>query len=672
MIDPLTDAPKYINYSRGDVEEDGETRSEAGDSSYSVAHFSRPGNYRKPSSASRSTYSKATEIGSNSQRRSSADSKTDMESTPGRSLKRQAPDESILLSHSPLDQIKISCAMTFSDSNSVGSSLRRPGSSHGTESEYSAATSLSSSNSDGPRRGGTLKGPSSHKYPPNSFPREEFPREDDQNTARKRGFFTHSPFRRKSKSEKRERELLSQKQHYQRPQANLEQKQHAQQRMPQVQGFNTNTQHSGRNAWNAEPPRGYTTSNQDPRSPTRQSNITAVGLPSSPEPLDPRTSFQLNVGENVFDVAPPDNRVPSDSQSNQRLQQEQKHSDEDNPELDPIAQALAELNNGGNVSNTGSMRKTADRFYGIATPAPHSPGQGDNALSQQKGAPPLTYTAPKRSALDAPAPAHTSAAMQQTLRKYRNDTEYMLEGPPQMPAALQDPPLRTGSQQSMRQRSNTVGYERPSSSRNSVEAPRVPSPNPHPSNRSVSPRPPSYRDGRYGGSVSPKPPMDGRIPSPNPYQQAHSRPGTAQTYQRSSSGIDYHQQPPPQYQHHTQQPHMRRTPSPNPMMVNNDLVRNVSQASYRPYTPNTQALVQQPQHQGRPRMQHSGSFSQIDAQSGAIESFGRRGRNSYYDSGYGGHSNQQTAVARPRSKSVVDTSRAGSFARDGRPILYYG
>lgn len=601
-----------------------------------------------------------------------------MESTPGRSLKRQAPDESILLSHSPLDQIKISCAMTFSDSNSVGSSLRRPGSSHGTESEYSAATSLSSSNSDGPRRGGTLKGPSSHKYPPNSFPREEFLREDDQSTARKRGFFTHSPFRRKSKSEKREREQLSQKQQYQRQQTDLEQKQRVQQRIPQVQSFNANTQHSGRNSWNAESARGYTTSNQDLRSPTRQSNLTTVELPSSPEPQDPRTSFQLNVGENVFDVAPPDNRTALENQSNQRPQQEQKSLDEGNPELDLIAQALADLGGGGNVSNTGSVRKTADRFYGIATPAPQ-PGIGnDNALSQQKGVPSQIYMAPKRSALDAPAPAHTSAAMQQTLRKYRNDTEYMLEGPPQMPAALQDPPLRTSSQQSMRQRSNTVGYERPSSSRNSVEAPRVPSPNQHPSNRSVSPRPPSYRDGRYGGNVSPKPPMDSGVPSPNPYQQAHSRPSTAHTYKRSSSGIDYHQQPhpPPQYQQHTQQPHMRRTPSPNPMIANHDLVRNASQASYRPYTPNTQALVQQPQQQGRPRIQHSGSFSQIDAQSGAIESFGRRGRNSYYDSGaagYGGHINQQTAIARPRSKSVVDTSRAGgSFARDGRAILYYG
>ena len=604
-----------------------------------------------------------------------------MESTPGRSLGRQAPDASILLSHSPLDQIKISCAMTFSDSNSVGSSLRRPGSSHGTESEYSAATSLSSSNSDGPRRGGTLKGPSSHKYPPNSFPREEFPREDDQSTARKRGFFG-SPFRRKSKSEKRERELLGQKQQYQRQQADLEQKQRTQQRMPQIQAFNTNAQHSSRNSWNTESTRGYTASNQDLRSSTRQSNITTVELPSSPEPLDPRTSFQLNVGENVFDVAPPDNRIASENQQNQRPQQELKHSEVDNLESDPIAQALAELKGVGNVGNTGSMRKTADRFYGIATPAPHSPGPGvghDNALGQQKGAPPLTYMAPKRSALDAPAPAHTSAAMQQTLRKYRNDTEYMLEGPPQMPAALQDPPLRTGSQQSMRQRSNTMGYERrPSSSRNSVEAPRAPSPNRHSSNRSVSPRPPSYRDGRYGGNVSPKPPMDGCVPSPNPYQQSHSRPGTAHTYKRSSSGIDYHQQPqqpPPQYQQHTQQPHMRRTPSPNPMVANHDLVRNSSQASYRPYTPNTQALVQQPQQQGRPRMQHSGSFSQIDAQSGAIESFGRRGRNSYYDSGvagYGGHSNQQTVIARPRSKSVVDTSRAASFARDGRPILYYG
>lgn len=78
------DAPKYINFSRGDVEDESDTRSEAGESSYSIAQFSRPGNYRRPSSASKSTYSEATENGNSARRRNSTDSKTDRESTPGR------------------------------------------------------------------------------------------------------------------------------------------------------------------------------------------------------------------------------------------------------------------------------------------------------------------------------------------------------------------------------------------------------------------------------------------------------------------------------------------------------------------------------------------------------------------------------------------------------------
>ncbi|KAF8420636.1 hypothetical protein EV426DRAFT_238101 [Tirmania nivea] len=614
----IPDAPKYINFSRGDVEDEGDTRSEAGESSYSIAQFSRPGNYRRPSSASKSTYSEATEN---------------------------------------------------------GSSGVRPGSSHRTESEYSAATSLSSSNSDAPRRGGTLKGPSS-QYPPNSSPREESVREDDQSSiARKRGFFA-SPFRRKSKSEKQEREqLLLQKQMYQRQQAEQDQKR-VQQRISQAQ-IMPPTQNN-RNSWGPEAARGYSAGSQELRSPTRQSHLVGAELRSSPEPLDPRTSFQLNVGENVFDVAPPDNRPPSEIHPSQRQQQVQKPSEEENAEMDPIAQALAELKGVANTSNSGSVRKTADRYYGITTPAPPSSGPGivSDEMAQPRGNPPPTYMAPKRSALDAPAPAHTSAAMQQTLRKYRNDTEYMLEGPPQMPAALQDPPVRTGSGQSMRQRANTMGYDRPSSARSSAEVPRAPSPNPLPNNRSVSPRPQGYGNPRYGGNISPKPPIDGRGPSPNPYQQAQSRPGTAHTYKRGNGGMEYYQQqqqPPQQYQQHAQQQQqMRRTPSPNPMAANQDLVRNASPASYRPYIPNAQALVQQPQ-QARPRSQHSGSFSQMDGHSRAIESFGRRGRNSYYDSGtagYGGQNNQM-AVARPRSKSVVDTARVGSFARDGRPILYY-
>lgn len=267
----------------------------------------------------------------------------------------------------------------------------------------------------------------------------------------------------------------------------------------------------------------------------------------------------------------------------------------------------------------------------------------------------------------------------------------MLEGPPQMPAAIADgPPSRTGSGGSMRNRANTVGYDRSptrQTMRNSVDVPRAASPQPpvqayNPN--SVSPRPqPVHPDGRYSNSPQPMQHDPRRSVSPNPY----ARPGTANTYKRASTaGIEY-------YQQQTQQ-QQRRTPSPNPMM-NQDRGSTNSPATYRPYSPNPQAIAQHqqpqqpvpihPQQQGyhqqqppmqRPRSQHSGSFGQMDAQSGAIESYNpRRGRQSYYDAsgqGYGvGAPQQSMAVARPRSKSVVDVNR-GQFSRDGRPILYYG
>lgn len=71
----------------------------------------------------------------------------------------------------------------------------------------------------------------------------------------------------------------------------------------------------------------------------------------SPEPVDPRASFQLNVGNNVFDVATPD-------QKNTAMQNIPLHSAAE--ELDPIAQALAELKGSTKAS---SSRVSADNYH---------------------------------------------------------------------------------------------------------------------------------------------------------------------------------------------------------------------------------------------------------------------------------------------------------------------
>ena len=77
---------------------------------------------------------------------------------------------------------------------------------------------------------------------------------------------------------------------------------------------------------------------------------------ASPEPVDPRANFQLNIGDNVFDVASPDAHDPAKTNKQEE-------------ELDPIAQALAELKG---VTKQTSLRVSADRYHGIATPIPPS------------------------------------------------------------------------------------------------------------------------------------------------------------------------------------------------------------------------------------------------------------------------------------------------------------
>lgn len=554
----------------------------------------------------------------------------------------------------PLDAITVHCCASPSDSSSLGSPARPP-SSHAEESEYSSATSLSGG-SDMQR---TQKG---------SSPPATHPLQAEDKVEKKKGFFSNSPFRRKSKSEKQHQQQLVQQQQKPSQQSQYQQYQQIQQTPKHTTPMKPPSLTS-RRTWGAEPSQQFITDAPNNRNPARNSQSMAMGLRNSPEPIDPRASFQLNVGENVFDVAPPDGM----RQQNPQQQQQAQRQEEEDPTLDPIAQALATLKG---VAGNASVRKSADRYYGISTPAPQAtPGVGnDVALAAKRGTPPPSYMTPKRSALDLPAPAFTSAQMQQSTQKYRQQTEHMLEGPPQMPAALQEAGSmgRSGSGQSNRERANTIDYHRSPSRQttrdgngpNGQELVRAASPNPS-TMRSVSPRPQIHGD-PHRFSTSPRPSIDyNRGPSPNPSYQAQSRPGTANMQSRNSGQGEYFQNPAqPPYQNQQ----ARNSPSPHPMTG-----QELSQ--YRPYSPNPQALVQaQQQQQQRPRSQHGGSFN-MDAHSGAVESFGRsRGRNSYYggeDHGGGYVNGNQQLAQRPRSKSVVDIHRA-QLSRDGRVILHYG
>ncbi|KAF2500823.1 hypothetical protein BU16DRAFT_523574 [Lophium mytilinum] len=300
------------------------------------------------------------------------------------------------------------------------------------------------------------------------------PLDDRQIQKKKSGFFQgHSPFRRRSKHEKEP------------PQAAV-------------------TTPSSRNTW-APPSRR---SNNENISPTRQQGygqgargiLGGEGRSASPEPVDPRANFQLNIGNNVFDVASPD----------KRKQKQQVQSDEPE-ELDPIAQALAELKG---VTKQTSVRMSADRYHGLSTPAPPAtPGNANTPVggiltplangavnAAKRGTPPPSYEQPPMSRLGAPQPAHTARQMQQTTQRYLDQKTSMFNT-----GATQ---RNSGSNQNPSSRPTTRGV-----AGQSQEVVRAPSPGPP---RATSPRPGLYQ------TPSAQAPQTFRAPSPNPYAASNA------------------------------------------------------------------------------------------------------------------------------------------------------
>ncbi|KAI8156658.1 Septation protein imp2 [Colletotrichum sp. SAR 10_65] len=142
----------------------------------------------------------------------------------------------------------------------------------------------------------------------------------------------------------------------------------------------------------------------------------------SPEPIDANASLALNVGQNVFSVTTPDleKRKGSNIPSAQ-------------PETDPIALALAELKGVG-VGKQSSIRVSADRYHGIATPAPGSqpfsrsvPPAATNAAvtAGLRGTPPPSYDQQVVQRLGVPPQAVTAKAMKETSQKFADQTRSM-------------------------------------------------------------------------------------------------------------------------------------------------------------------------------------------------------------------------------------------------------
>jgi hypothetical protein len=232
--------------------------------------------------------------------------------------------------------------------------------------------------------------------------------DDRQVQKKKSGFFqSHSPFRHKSKHEK-ENPLDD---------------------SPRIIAPTA----TSRNTWSPAMAghAGSTNSSPTRRGQAYQQNtmMSDARQTGSPEPVDPRADFQLNVGNNVFDVASPDKRsntVPNPTASLD--------------EMDPIAAALAELKG---VTKQASFRVSADRYHGLSTPVPGA--QSQSAMqAAQRGTPPPSYDTPVKR-LDLPQPAFTSAQMQQTRQKYVGQTQNMFGSPNGRPQGSSRPSTRGSS-----------------------------------------------------------------------------------------------------------------------------------------------------------------------------------------------------------------------------------
>lgn len=468
----------------------------------------------------------------------------------------------------PAEGMTMFCRTRPPSEHSSAASPMRP-SSRDSQSEYSNPTSFSSQE---PPSG--KQSPAKQSIVPNGS--ADSPPKQVQK--KRSGFFSNSPFRRKSKSDKNGRDLGV------------------------VPVFATPTSH---NTWSSSNAPVAGTSSITPSRAYGRGNFSANSrdkYSGSPEPVDPRANFQLNVGQNVFDVASPD--TAHKKRATNALSSPMK-------ELDPIAQALAELKG---INKQSSVRMSADRYHGIATPAPPGTPSIPTTSSRHKdpvaapvSTPPPSYHDPQPvKRLDPPQPAFTSKQMHEATRKYVGKTHDM------------------------------YGSSRPGTRGSGSNIPRSSSPLPM---RSVSPRPAynvtqSQVQGGFPRSASPNPHEAGsrlkQIPTASPTKPGYSSANAGSRYSRHASPND-----------------IQRAVSPQP----------------------------HPARQERPRSS-AGSMALQLADGGSMVSHrGTGGSVPRPTSYYGGQpqgSDRETrddVAVRTRSKSVADGRQ---YTRDGRPILQFG
>lgn len=636
----IPDPPKYINFCRGDIPDNVSEVSE--DGAYSVAQFARAMNPAfRTSSPQPSNYSShhnpesvlAQSMGADGRRsmnserqpsgspapmpdfRSSGQSQFAPNDARRPSLQYQ-PNEPRRMSVSqaqanpygdipkvphdpyPMDGMTQFCRLGPPSERSSIPSPTRPESRDDSHSEYSNPTSFSS-----------FDPASGHNSPTKQFNGSDLSSASERPVIEKKksGFFQNrSPFRRKSKHEKESPQLGS-----------------------------NNVTPTQRNTWTA-PSARPATSGSPARPFARESRNVGFGSGPTPSPepdaADPRANFQLNIGNNVFDVASPDAR---------RRAPPPKESSTD--ELDPIAQALAELKG---VTKQASTRVSADRYAGISTPAPSAsprpgagrasplPGMNADFRAAQRGTPPPQYEQPPVSRLGAPRPAHTSKQMQQTTANYVGQRRDM---------------FNAGQ--------NGAPAPRPMSAagRGGQQMPRATSPAPL---RSTSPRP--YMNNGPSQSQQQQP---YRATSPNPYGSGSRPRAHSSSPMKPQQGYGGQ----PGYNSHASSPGgMPRSASPNPM-ANNGHSRGQSMGhppSSRGSNHDGAAVVLAPTDSDR--------GSQYGSNPRRI-----RPTSQYYgaDGGWAAAASaaSPTSPAGAVSTRVRSQSQAGGrpVAKDGRPILNY-
>ncbi|OAA79345.1 SH3 domain protein [Akanthomyces lecanii RCEF 1005] len=475
----IPDAPKYINFRRGDVDSQSEV---SDDDHYSVAQFPRSINPAfRSSSPQPSTFESHHDPASNlandlahrdsimhpgsrettvtpqrappSQGRPSVDEQfrraPPQMSAQQYDSKQHGPLAAVPHDPYPMDGMTMLCRTGPPSDLSSQVTSARP-SSRDSHSEYSNPNSFSSVE---PPSGKTS--PIKHDPEPAVSPEKRV-------FKKKSGFFqNHSPFRRKSTKE-----------------ANPE---------------------GSRNTWHASASSG------SPRRPPmysqeEQSRHSAAMRAPSPEPIDANASLALGVGQNVLPVSTADTRRRGGHTHGASVD-----------ETDPIAAALAELKVGG--SKAGSVRMSADRYHGVATPAP----AGHDAAAATRGTPPAYSSQSQVSRLGVPPPAVTSKAMKQASKKVASQTR----------SIFGEDSRDSGMSPSSRPATRT-GYDMP---RSASPAPT----------RGASPQPRMGHDPRYR-SASPNPRTQHQRGGSQPHNDSyrHASPhGSMQGSVRGSSPASY-------------------------------------------------------------------------------------------------------------------------------------